>query len=697
MDTDPETVVMEKTDTPREDSMSKKSNMTDELLELLKEEEAAEEKKTGKEDTSGASRGRRASRLRRLSGKKIRASSARAERREKRRRMLKIAGGLLLLLCVVLLGTLYIRYAPTKERMDAKEYFISRMSSGEERAELLEDELAVVLQDHVESGKAILKDDALYLDYGIVRSQLNSRFFWDSGERLMIYTTALETYEIPLDSSEYTIDGSTQSWSRKILLGRGSTVYVDAGFLQQYTNMEYTVSPETYHAYIQNEWGTFLEAEVKRDTQIRYVGGVKGLILTDVKRGDRLRILEQMDKWSQVITSDGFIGYVQNSKLREVKETTVTREFEEPVYSSLTQERLINLVWHNVDSQEGNAYLEADTEGMTGVNVISPTWFRIIDNSGAIESIASAEYVRKAHKMGLEVWGLVDNFTYSFSTTELLNSTQARRALVGNLIGEALKVSMDGINVDLEAITQDGGYGYVQFVRELSIACRRNGLVLSVDVPVPAEFNRYYDRKELGTVADYVIIMGYDEHYVGSDAGSVASLPFEENGIRSTLEDVPAEKIISGVPFYTRLWYTQTDDSGSSVWSEAYGMGTIAKTLETYGVETQWDAETSQKYAEWVLEDGILCQIWVEDNESLSLKAGLVKTYDLGGIAAWKLGFENDSVWETLSENIGQESAGVPAQTETETETETQKETQKEAEPAEEKDAQEEAEALTEH
>ena len=664
--------------------MSKKSKMTDELLELLREEEAAEERRSGKEENgskgtggdgpgskgTGAGdpgtedTGRRTSRRRRLSGKKIRLSSSRAGRREKRKRILRIAGGILLLLCAVLLGSIYIRFAPTKERMDAKEYFISRMSAGGETVELADDELAVVLQDHVESGKAILQDDALYLNYDMIRSSLNSRFFWDSAQRVMLYTTALETYEIPLDSDSYTIDGSARSWQRKILIGRGSTVYMDAEYLQQYTNMEYTVEPETYHAYVQNEWGTFLEAEVKRDTQIRYVGGVKGLILTDVKRGDTLRILEQMNKWSRVITADGFIGYVQNSKLREVKETTVTREFEEPEYSSLTEDRLINLVWHAVDSQEGNSYLESDTEGMTGVNVISPTWFRIKDSSGAIESIASADYVRKAHKMGLEVWGLVDNFSYSFSTTELLNSTEARRTLAGNLIGEALKVSLDGINVDLEAITEDGGYGYVQFIRELSIACRRNGLILSVDVPVPAEFNWYYDRKELGTVADYVIIMGYDEHYVGSDAGSVASLPFEENGIKNTLELVPAEKIISGVPFYTRLWYTQTDESGTSVWSEAYGMGTIAKTLETYGVETEWDEETSQKYGEWVLDDGILCQIWVEDNESLALKAGLVRNYGLGGIAAWKLGFENSSVWATLSENIGQETASPETETE---------------------------------
>ena len=134
----------------------------------------------------------------------------------------------------------------------------------------------------------------------------------------------------------------------------------------------------------------------------------------------------------------------------------------------------------------------------------------------------------------------------------------------------------------------------------------------------------------------------------------MASLSFEENGITGTLEDVPANKIISGVPFYTRIWYTVSDGSGgTSVTSEAIGMDTASTTLETYGVTPVWNQETGQYYASWTVEDGTLCEIWLEEEESLALKAALVNQYDLGGIAAWVLGFERSTVWDVIASNIG--------------------------------------------
>ena len=135
----------------------------------------------------------------------------------------------------------------------------------------------------------------------------------------------------------------------------------------------------------------------------------------------------------------------------------------------------------------------------------------------------------------------------------------------------------------------------------------------------------------------------------------MASLSFEENGIIGTLEDVPADKIISGVPFYTRIWYTADNGDGTfSVTSEAIGMNTVDNTLETYGLTAAWNEETSQDYAAWTLEKGIRCEIWIENEKSLAEKARLVSKYDLGGIAAWVLGFERDTVWEVLEKNMGE-------------------------------------------
>ena len=570
------------------------------------------------------------------------------QKNTREKRIGKKAGPVIIALLLILIaGGVFLvqRYMPTKERMNKADYF----------GTLAENEVAVVLQDHLSEQRGILDGENLYLNYEMVRDQLNSRFYWDEGNQQMLYTTALETYEIPVNSQEYTIDGNAQQYDKVIVLQTEAGLYFSVDFLQQYTNMEYNLvqDEDSRHVLIQYEWGLQKTATVKKNTAVRYLGGIKSLVLTQAQKGDTVQILEELENWSRVVTPDGYIGYISNRCLENVQETEVTREFEEQEYSSMLKEEKVQLVWHQIDNWDSNAYLMEDISEMTGVNVISPTWFSVVDNEGNINSLASEEYVQQAHEAGLEIWGLVSNFSADVDTTTLLASTAARRKMVNYLVDEALRLGIEGINLDFEYIREECGYSYVQFVRELSVACRKNQLVFSIDVPVPMDFNQHFNREELGTVADYIIIMGYDEHYVGSDAGSVASISFEENGIIGTLEDVPAEKIISGVPFYTRIWYTVTNADGTtSVSSEAIGMDTVDRTLETYGVTPEWNEETAQYYAAWHTEDGVLCEIWIENEESLARKARLVSEYDLGGIAAWVLGFERASIWEVLSNNI---------------------------------------------
>lgn len=308
----------------------------------------------------------------------------------------------------------------------------------------------------------------------------------------------------------------------------------------------------------------------------------------------------------------------------------------------------VNMVWHQVTTMEANAYLEEATAAMTGVNVISPTWFSIADNSGNITSIASSDYVAQAHAKGLKVWGLVDNFSADISTTETLSSTAARQNLISQLVNQAVSVGMDGINVDFEYLSEEVGIHFLQFLRELSIECHKNNLVVSVDNPVPEDFTSHYDRAEQGRVVDYVIIMGYDEHYVGSEeAGSVASLPWVEKGIQDTLAEVPPERVINAVPFYTRIWKV----SGGALTSEAVGMDTARESVSKYNGETYWDKTTGQNFASYENE-GADYKVWLEDGESIAAKVKLVPQYGLAGVAAWKLGFENSGIWQVISENL---------------------------------------------
>ena len=305
-------------------------------------------------------------------------------------------------------------------------------------------------------------------------------------------------------------------------------------------------------------------------------------------------------------------------------------------------------MWHQVTVADANSYFENDTAAVSGVNVISPTWYTMTDNAGNIRDISSADYVNAAHNKGMQVWALIDNFTSDMSTFEVLSHTASRQALIGNLVSSVVNCGADGINIDFETLSEETGVHFLQFLRELSVECRRNNLVLSVDNPVPEDFTSHYDRAEQGRVVDYVIIMGYDEHYVGSaEAGSVASLPWVEQGVIDTIAEVPPEKVILGIPFYCRLWKIMAE----SLSSEALGMGEANRVVSEHKVELYWDNVACQHVGSYDA-DGANWKIWLEDAESIAAKTDLVNKYNLTGTAAWKLGLEESSVWSVITEHL---------------------------------------------
>lgn len=531
------------------------------------------------------------------------------------------------------------KYTPTSEVMKAEEYF---GLAGE-------DEAALIIGDEVSEYKGMISGEVCYVDYEAVKNSLNKRFYWDAEENLMLFTTPTEIIEIPAGGTEYSSTGQKGSESYEIVRVDGTKTYLALDFVQKYTNLEYELFHDPERIVITNEWGEKTVANIRKKGKLRYQGGIKSPILREVEKNEVVTILEPMEDWTGVLTQDGYIGYIKNDRLVEERTEIKDRDFEESEYTSVRKDYKINMVWHQITNMDSNYSIIYDIANIKGVNTISPTWFSIISNDGELSSLAEASYVETAHNNDMEVWALVDNFNENVDTTTVLNSTAARKKIENQLIASAIEFGFDGINVDFETIPEEAADGYVQFMRELSVKCRKNGLVLSVDVPVPMPFSEHYDREELGTVCDYVIIMGYDEHYYGSDAGSVASLGFEDQGILDTRKEVPAEKIISGIPFYTRLWNTVTlEDGTTNVTSEALGMTEAKQRLENNNVEYAWDETTSQNYAEFQGGDGSLYQIWLEDDESIEKKMELVKDYGLGGVAAWKLGFENDTIWDVI-------------------------------------------------
>jgi spore germination protein YaaH len=432
-------------------------------------------------------------------------------------------------------------------------------------------------------------------------------------------------------------------------------------FVSQYADFLSAVydAPARVQIYLQSE--TKEIAKIGKDTAIRYQGGVKSEVLKDLKKGDKVYVLEQMETWAKVKSEDSVIGYVENKRLKDMADEQIVLpgEYAAPVYTSISKDYPINLVWHQVTNVAANAEVDDLLANAKGLTTISPTWYFLNDNYGNFTSIADQSYVDNMHARGLEVWALIDNFTNEVDIAQILSTTTNRKTLINNLIQTTLAYNIDGINIDFEEVPQEAGEDYVQFLRELSIPCRQNGIVLSVDNYVPTEYTAHYGRAQQGEVIDYFIIMGYDEHYGGSSqAGSVASYGYVKAGIENTIKDVPASKVINAVPFYTRLWKI-----ADGVSSEALAMAGGENILAQYGVTATWDEETQQNFAQFEA-DGATYQIWLEDERSLAAKLELMSGYRLAGVAAWKLGLEKASAWDAIETYLTANQANAPAQEE---------------------------------
>lgn len=520
---------------------------------------------------------------------------------------------------------------------------------------LSEGEAAVIVDNEMLEEPAVIRDGTYYITIEQVRSAVDKRFYWDGVDDRLLFTDAEKIYEESISDSSMALTTAEEH------------LYLSIACLEKYLNIQVAVFEAPDRIYIDTSGSDVVSVSVEKDTEVRVRGGYKSEILTEVRSGERVQLITEHNKWAQVRTEDGFIGYLLLNRLnQEDTETTqIEAVHEEPEYTSIRRDKPICLGWHDMENVSGNKQFDALVKKAKGMNVISPAWFALKDNNGNYRNLSSKEYVRKAHEQGMEVWILIDDFDENMSIGRVLGRNSVRQKLVEKLIADIQAVNADGINVDFEYITDSCGVDFIQFLRELSIRCREESLVLSVDNTNPTFVKYCYDMKEQGRLADYVVLMGYDEHWQGSEAGSVASLSYVEEGIIAALDMVPKEKVVSGLPFYARVWtevpveFAKSgadirEDSNSeygrySLESRALSMGEIAKLIKKAGVTPEWDQDIGQYYAEIPLEHGKQ-RIWVEDIRSLEAKLDTVSKYSLAGVAFWKLGMEDEKVWDSISD-----------------------------------------------
>ncbi len=550
-------------------------------------------------------------------------------------------GGMILILALLALlvfggWKVYRVFGPSTEQADIPDLF-----------GVNEEQTAIMYNYELQKATAIRENGQTYLPADWVQTILNKRFYWDEEEHLMVYVLPGEMVRI--DSSTRDEEG------KRLLIEAEERPWLSAELIRKYTDVRieefddrgvsrvFVTTPDHYDEEV---------CGVRGKTALRTRTSYKGYVITEIPKGTKLRLVPEhpnsvpSEDWKRVMTPDGFTGYVRKSRLYEAEASGYESGFQAPDYGRTQAQTPVLLGWHQVTNKDANRYLSAVTEKAAGLTVISPTWFSLRGNEGLYECYADASYVDSAHEKGLQVWALVDNLDDSVTLGTLLARTSVRRKLIAQLMADMEFYGIDGINIDFEYLRNDAARAYLEFIRELSVSCREKGMVLSVDVPNAASYNTHYDRAELAVFCDYVINMGYDEHTVGDAPGSTASLPFFRDGLERTLPEVPADRLIAGVPFYTRAWTVSGDGNVSS---EALSMAGARAWIEKYDIPMQWDPDLGQSVGTKKGESGAVRSIWLEDEDSMKTRIRAAREYGVAGIACWRLGFEEESVWKILS------------------------------------------------
>ena len=508
---------------------------------------------------------------------------------------------------------------------------------------------AVIANGVLSEARAEWRGQTAYLNLGIVRDELNDHFYWDDNEKLLLYTTANEVVRADAES---TYQGVPVFFEQGKNDAAESRVYISLDYVSCYTNMQVETYSAPSRVFLRTIYGESEYADVAEETAVHSKANVKSPLLVKASAGSRLWVIrEEGSDWLYVYVGGedgGVVGYVQRKLVSNLETVDDAGPYQQPEYTHLSLSEPIRMVWHQVFQESGLDAWDSLMENVSGVNVLAPTWFSIVDSEGTVESRANQEYVDRAHANGMQIWALVENINseVKLDNARLLNTTSSRNRIIQTLIEQALAYGIDGLNVDLEGLPSSAGSGYIQFIRELSVECRKNGLILSVDNYVPSDWTTHYQRDKQAEVIDYLVIMAYDEHYNGSEAGSTASFPFVENGIANTIaQGVPADRIICAVPFYSRIWH----GDGSSVSSETISMPNMQAYIAEHELTPVWEDDIAQNYVEYTDEEGTLNRIWVEDASSLQAKIDVIRNYSLAGVAGWKLGMETSDVWSILA------------------------------------------------
>jgi spore germination protein YaaH len=509
----------------------------------------------------------------------------------------------------------------------------------------------IVVEDNIifEDNPVIMESNNILISFDVIKKYIDPNIYFDENENMVVITLKDRVGRYKINSQTATINNKVIYLNNQ-LKSYNDVVYVPLDIVKANYDLNAEYNKDTNIVVIDFKNVEHIKGEViDKNADIRTKPSIKAPILSkNIYIGSKITIYEEFDKWYKVRTESGIVGYINKSYVKIIYQNKTNAIAAE----EKKKEEKINLTWDYVYSKE--SYKDENFDA-TGLNVISPTWFSIVSKEGLISDKGNFAYVQNYHSKGYKVWGLVNNSFDPDITHEILNNSTAREKIINELLDIYEKYQLDGINLDFENIYLKDKDAYVQFIRELVPLFREKGMKVSIDVTnisVSENWSMSFDRKRLGEAADYIILMSYDQYWSTSPvAGSVAQYIWVEDGLEEVLNEISSEKLILGVPFYTRLWKTENIDGVSSTTSSTLTMENVEKFIEEKGIELVWDESSGQYVAEYI-DGNNTYKIWVEDSRSIQMKTSLVNKYELAGVASWRKGFEKNEIWEVINSNL---------------------------------------------
>ena len=487
-------------------------------------------------------------------------------------------------------------------------------------------------------------DNKAYISYDVANQYINDRIFYDYNEKVLTLTTPKQISRLYEGENKINFGGHEGSYS---IITLGDTLYIETNLISDLfgVTIERGTDGRLFVATDTSKDQTI--GTVHKKAQIRTHAARKSTVVEVLPRGSKVTIYSEADGFVRVRSENGIIGYLpeDNIKVQELK--NAKNSTEQDTWEKNPLGETVRMMWDDMNNRADKDWSDTKYARMENINVIAPVWFEFENADGSVSDIATESYVKEAHNRNIKVWPILrHNLEEPSFTREILSSSDKRQKVINQLLEYAIQYNLDGINVDIENIQDDFSKEWVQFMRELYPQLKAKGLIVSVDVYAPSAWSGHYEREKIAESSDYFMVMAYDQYWSGSEeAGSVAELPWTEAGIIATLEEVPKEKLVLGIPFYSRLW----KETSNGLETRAYSMDSVEELIENWGVVPRLDEVSGQNYAEYN-KDGEVYRIWIEDKDSVQKRLKLMEKYDLAGYAAWRLGYETNDIWDILKD-----------------------------------------------